>query len=132
MGASSQIGNDVVYPKVNSRRWHLWQLFVKEGGMTLDELICNHGMFGMAKRHMLDRELMMLCDYKVLKLIDETYIAINAERTPVVEPNLVPSREPFPFKPLKDFYPKVSPRGQPIEKRSFQTCTGNQEWREIK
>ena len=29
----------------------------------------------------------------------------------------------FPWKPLNIFLPKISPRGQPIEQRSFKTCT---------
>lgn len=124
MPTSTRAGNSVVHPKPKSRRWDLWQIFINEGGMTLDQLISKHGMFGMPKRHMLARELETLCSYKVLKEIDEMYYAINAESTPKEEPNIVPSREPFPFKPLKDFYPKVSPRGQPIERRSFKTCTG--------
>ncbi|MFN5789322.1 MAG: hypothetical protein ACK469_11205, partial [Bacteroidota bacterium] len=36
--------------------------------------------------------------------------------------DLVPSREAREFKPLKTFLPKESPRGQPIEARSFQYC----------
>jgi len=34
--------------------------------------------------------------------------------------------EPAPslqWKPLQTFLPKLSPRGQPIEQRSFKTCT---------
>ena len=45
----------------------------------------------------------------------------NTEPQIMSEPN-----EPAPslqWKPLQTFLPKLSPRGQPIEQRSFKVCT---------
>lgn len=120
-------------PKVGSRRYTLWQVFVNEGGMTLETLMSQHGMFGFKKLHELRSELQTLINYRCLKIIGNVYFPTTVAEQRKKELNIVPSREPPPFKPLKNPYPTVSPRGQVIERRSFKTCTSDIDpgWREV-
>ncbi len=120
-------------PQPGSRRERIWQVFVNEGGMTLDTLMANYGMFSFKKVHELRSELQTLINYRCLKMIGNVYFPTTVAEQKKKELNIVPSREPKPFSPLKSFLPKESPRGQPIQSRGIKTCTSRipPSWREI-
>ena len=110
-------------PRIGSRRAELIEIVNKSGGITVERLIEKHGMIGCTD---ITRELKRLVSYKCIKQIGNVFFPIYRDKPVEKEPeNIVPSREPFPFKPLKTFPRTVSPRGQPIEKRSFKTCKSN-------
>jgi hypothetical protein len=70
---------------------------------------------------MVTRELNILIGFEVVREENERYYEnIKKEEEVITE---VVIRQPMVFKPLNTFLPTVSPRGQPIEKRSFKTCT---------
>ena len=71
----------------------------------------------------INNEFRKLIKLGVIKQLGTVYFPIYRDKPLDKEPdNLVPPREAMPFKPLKTFPRSVSPRGQPIEKRSFKTC----------
>jgi hypothetical protein len=97
--------------------------FTLNGGMTANMLIMNYGLFEYESTAKLKEELNTLVNYGKLRKGGNYYFpADNIEKLATGE-NIVPPREPVPFTPLKSVLPKVSPRGQPIEQRSFFTCT---------
>jgi hypothetical protein len=62
-----------------------------------------------------------LIGFEVVREEDGRYY----ENIKIEEPEVVTEvviRQPMVFKPLNTFLPTVSPRGQPIERRSFKTC----------
>ena len=93
-------------PRVGSRRAEFIEIVNKSGGITVERIVKQYGMLGFPDVWYITSELRKLVRYKCIK-------------------NLVPPREPVPFTPLKTFPPTVSPRGQPIERRSFKTCKSN-------
>ncbi len=133
MSIGRVVEDGMLEPKTGSRRYLLWQAFVQNGGMTLDTLMAQHGMFNFKKLHELRSELQTLINYRCLKLIGNVYFPTTVAEQKKKELNIVPSREPREFRPLKNPYPTVSPRGQEIERRSFKTCTSDIEpnWRNI-
>lgn len=123
----------ILKPQPGTRRERLWQVFLNEGGMTLDTLIAQHGMFSFQKAHELRSELQTLINYRCLKLIGNVYFPTTTEEQKKKELNIAPVREPTPFKPLQTFLPKVSPRGQPIEYKGRKSLTSKIDpgWRDI-
>jgi hypothetical protein len=113
-------------PRVGSRRAEFIDIVNKSGGITVKQIIQKHGMMGFANEWDITTELRKLVRYKCFKQEGDVFFPIYKDKpNPVDEKQLVPPREPVPFKPLKTFPPTVSPRGQPIERRSFKTCKSN-------
>jgi hypothetical protein len=113
-------------PRVGSRRAEFIDIVNKSGGITVERLIEKHGMMGCADNWNITSELKKLVRYKCIKQIGNVFFPVYRDKPLEKEPeNLVPPREAVPFKPLKTFPPTVSPRGQPIERRSFKTCKSN-------
>ena len=113
-------------PRVGSRRAEFIDIVNNSGGITVKQIIQKHGMMGFANEWDITTELRKLVRYKCFKQEVDVFFPIYKDKpNPVDEQQLVPSREPVPFKPLQTFPPTVSPRGQPIERRSFKTCKSN-------
>ena len=114
-------------PRVGSRRAEFIDIVNNSGGITVKQIIQKHGMMGFAVEWDITTELRKLVRYKCIKQIGDVFFPIYKDTPAKFEEdkNLVPPREPVPFKPLKTFPPTVSPRGQPIERRSFKTCKSN-------
>ena len=111
-------------PRVGSRREKLIEIVNKSGGITIERLVEKHGMLGAADTMFLIRDLKKLAKLYCINQIGDVFFPIYKSVPAVfeVDKNLVPPREPVPFTPLKTFLPTISPRGQPIERRSFKTC----------
>jgi hypothetical protein len=113
-------------PRIGSRRAEFIDIVNNSGGITVKQIIQKHGMMGFAVEWDITTELRKLVRYKCFKQEGDVFFPIYKDKpNPVEEKQLVPSREPVPFKPLQTFPPTVSPRGQPIERRSFKTCKSN-------
>ena len=113
-------------PRVGSRRAEFIDIVNKSGGITVERIVKQYGMLGFPDVWNITSELRKLVRYKCIKNIGDVFFPIYKDKpNPVDEKQLVPPREPVPFKPLKTFPPTVSPRGQPIERRSFKTCKSN-------
>jgi len=113
-------------PRIGSRRAELIEIVNKSGGITVKTIIQKHGMMGFANEWDMTTELRKLVRYKCFKQEGDVFFPSYKDKpNPVDEKQLVPSREPIPFKPLKTFPPTVSPRGQAIERRHFKTCKSN-------
>jgi hypothetical protein len=83
-------------------------------------------MMGFANEWDMTTELRKLVRLKSFKQEGDVFFPSYKDKPmPVDEKKLVLPREPIPFTPLKTFPPTVSPRGQPIERRSFKTCKSN-------
>lgn len=108
-----------------SRRERILEVFLKHGGMTADSFITNFGLFGCNKSYELKSELQTLVNYGKLRQIGNVYFPTGQPERIAKVMDIVPPRELPKFKPLQSFLPKVSPRGQKIENRSFYTCTSN-------
>ncbi len=114
-------------PREGSRREQLIEIVNKSGGITVPRLVQKHGMMGFPDVWNITSELKKLVKLNSIKQIGDVFFPIFKTK-PVdldADVNLVPPREPVPFQPLKTFPPTVSPRGQPIERRSFKTCKSN-------
>jgi hypothetical protein len=111
-------------PRIGSRREKLIEIVNKSGGITIERLVEKHGMLGAADTMFLIRDLKKLAKLYCINQIGDVFFPIYKSVPAVfeVDKNLVPPREPVPFTPLKTFPPTLSPRGQPIERRSFKTC----------
>jgi hypothetical protein len=113
-------------PRVGSRRAEFIDIVNNSGGITVKQIIQKHGMMGFANEWDITTELRKLVRYKCFKQEGDVFFPIYKDKpNPIDEQQLVPSREPVPFKPLKTFPPTISPRGQVIERRSFKTCKSN-------
>ena len=114
-------------PRIGSRREKLIEIVNNSGGITIESLIEKHGMLGAAETWFLIRDLKKLAKLYCINQIGDVFFPIYKSVPAVfeVDKNLVPPREPVPFTPLKTFPPTISPRGQPIERRSFKTCKSN-------
>ena len=113
-------------PRVGSRRAEFIDIVNNSGGITVKQIIQKHGMMGFANEWDITTELRKLVRYKCFKQEGDVFFPIYKDKpNPVDEKQLVPPREPVPFKPLKTFPPTISPRGQVIERRSFKTCKSN-------
>jgi hypothetical protein len=111
-------------PRIGSRREKLIEIVNKSGGITIERLVEKHGMLGAADTMFLIRDLKKLAKLYCINQIGDVFFPIYKDTPAKFEEdkNLVPPREPVPFTPLKTFPPTISPRGQPIERRSFKTC----------
>lgn len=114
-------------PRIGSRRAEFIDIVNNSGGITVERIIQKHGMMNFANSWDMTTELRKLVRYKCIKQIGDVFFPIYKDTPAKFEEdkNLVPPREPVPFKPLQTFPPTVSPRGQPIERRSFKTCKSN-------
>jgi hypothetical protein len=114
-------------PREGSRRELLIEIVNKSGGITIERLVEKHGMLGATEIWNLIRDLKKLAKLHCINQIGDVFFPIYKSVPAVfeVDKNLVPPREPVPFTPLKTFPPIISPRGQPIERRSFKTCKSN-------
>lgn len=110
-------------PRIGSRRAEFIDIVNNSGGITVKTIIQKHGMMGFANEWDMTTELRKLVRLKSFKQEGDVFFPFFKDKpNPIDENQLVPSREPIPFKPLKTFPRTVSPRGQVIEKRSFKTC----------
>ena len=110
-------------PRIGSRRAEFIDIVNNSGGITVKTIIQKHGMMGFANEWDMTTELRKLVRLKSFKQEGDVFFPFFKDKpNPIDEKQLVPSREPIPFKPLKTFPRTVSPRGQVIEKRSFKTC----------
>ena len=114
-------------PRIGSRREKLIEIVNKSGGITIQRLIEKYGMLGAAETWFLIRDLRRLAKLHCINQIGDVFFPIfKAKPTEIDDKvDLVPPRTAPPFKPLQTFPPTVSPRGQPIERRSFKTCKSN-------
>jgi len=114
-------------PREGSRREQLIDIVNKSGGITVEKLIERYGMLGCTDSWNLLRELRRLASLYCINNTGDVFFPIF--RTKPVDMNakieLVPPRTAPIFKPLQTFPPTVSPRGQPIERRTFKTCKSN-------
>ena len=104
-------------PKSGSKRATLLEFVLKNPGLTLGQIWRRTKLYD--DQSMIIRELNTLITFKALREENGLYYEYVPEPEIVTE---VLIRQPFIFKPLNNFLPKVSPRGQPIEHRSFQIC----------
>ena len=114
-------------PRLNSRREQLIDIVNKSGGITVERLVKKYGMLGFSDNFNITIELKKLVKLNSIKQIGDVFFPTFRVK-PVdmsEEIELVPPRTAQPFKPLQTFPPTVSPRGQPIERRSFKTCKSN-------
>lgn len=114
----------MIIPKSGSRRREILDLFSRYGGMNFDMFVENFGMYGFEKPHQLRTELQTLINHGCLRMVGNVYFSTMGAKE-IMTTNLVPSREPKPFTPLKNFLPKESPRGQAIGGRSFKHLVSN-------
>ena len=106
-------------PKIGSKRARLYEYVLKNPGLTVMQL--HKALKQYDDQFMVTRELNILIGFEVVREENGRYYEnIKIEEEIVTE---VVIRQPMVFKPLNTFLPTVSPRGQPIEKRSFKTCT---------
>ena len=106
-----------------TRREKILEVFHKHGGMTADALLTNFGLFGCGRTYELKSELQTLVNYAKLRQIGNVYFPTGQPAKEAVVMEIVPPRYQPQFKPLSTFLPKLSPRNQTIETRSFYTCT---------
>ena len=105
-------------PKIGSKRARLYEYVLKNPGLTVMQL--HKALKQYDDQFMVTRELNILIGFEVVREENNRYYEnIKKEEEIITE---VVIRQPMVFKPLNTFLPTVSPRGQPIEKRSFKTC----------
>jgi hypothetical protein len=107
-------------PKIGSKRARLYDYVLKHPGLTVMQL--HKALKQYDDQFMVTRELNILIGFEVVREENGRYY----ENIKIEEPEVVTEvviRQPMVFKPLNTFLPTVSPRGQPIERRSFKTCT---------
>ena len=105
-------------PKIGSKRATLYEYVLKNPGLTVMQL--HKALRQYDDQFMVTRELNILIGFEVVREEDGRYYEnIKKEEEIITE---VVIRQPMVFKPLNTFLPTVSPRGQPIERRSFKTC----------
>jgi hypothetical protein len=113
-------------PREGSRREQLIEIVNKSGSITVERLVKKHGMMGFSDTWNITIELRKLAKLGSIKYEGDVFFPAHRDKPAIIsDDNLVPSREPVPFKPLKTFPPTISPRGQVIERRSFKTCKSN-------
>lgn len=113
-------------PRLNSRRDKLLEIINNSNGITIERLIEKHGMMNFQTTMHINNEFRKLINLGVIKQLGDVYFPFYRDKPANNEPsNIVPSREAMPFKPLQTFPRAISPRGQPIERRSFKTCKSN-------
>ncbi len=108
-----------------TRREKILEVLHKHGGMTADALLTNFGLFGCTRSYELRSELQTLVNYKKLIMIGNVYFPTGQTVKEAKVMEVVPLRYQPAFKQLNTFLPKISPRGQVIENRTFHTCSSN-------
>lgn len=106
-----------------TRRERILEVIHKHGGMTLDSLITNFGLFGCNKTYELRSELQTLVNYAKLRQVGNVYFPKGQPEKLAYVMDIVPPKYQPKFKQLSTFLPKLSPRNQTIENRTFYTCT---------
>jgi hypothetical protein len=106
-----------------TRRERILEVIHKHGGMTLDSLVMNFGLFGCSRTYELRAELQTLVNYAKLRQIGNVYFPKGKPEQMAKVMDIVPPKYQPKFKPLSTFLPKLSPRNQTIENRTFYTCT---------
>lgn len=107
-------------PKIGSKRATLYEYVLKNPGLTAMQLHARLKLYDDA--FMVTRELNILKSFEVVREDNERFYEHVPEPEVVTE---VVIRQPMIFKPLNIFLPTESPRGQPIERRSFKICKSN-------
>ena len=107
-------------PKIGSKRATLYEYVLKNPGLTAIQLHARLKLYDDA--FMVTRELNILKSFEVVREDNERFYEHVPEPEVVTE---VVIRQPMIFKPLNTFLPTESPRGQPIERRSFKICKSN-------
>ena len=115
----------MLIPKDNSKRASVLRTVVEYGGISVAEIETFFGKLGYNRPSKLRAALQDLVTNRCLKLVDGVYYPAEEVKPKQAQKNIAEPKEPLPFKQLKTFLPKVSPRGQAIEERSFKTCTSN-------
>ena len=104
-------------PKIGSKRATLYEYVLKNPGLTAMQLHARLKLHDDA--FMVTRELNILKGFEVVREDNGRFYEHVPEPEIITE---VVVRQPMVFKPLNTFLPTVSPRGQPIEHRSFKIC----------
>jgi hypothetical protein len=114
-------------PRIGSRREQLIDIVNKSGGITVEKIVRKYGMLGFTDTWNITIELRKLVKLNSIKEIGDIFFPSYKVKPSNIdeEVDIVPPRSAPPFKPLQTFPPTVSPRGQPIERRSFKTCKSN-------
>jgi len=106
--------------KKGSKRETLCKYVEANPGQTFSEIFLNSKTYD--DSYSVARELRMLVLLK--GLIEEDGLYYPYVEVPEIVTEVV-IRQPMIFKPLNTFLPKISPRGQPIENKSFISCNSN-------
>ena len=114
----------MIIPKSGTRRRRILDLFSEHGGMNFEVFVDTFGLMGYEKPHEMRTELQTLINHGCLRMVGNVYFSTMGAKE-MMTTNLVPSREPKPFTPLKSYLPKESPRGQAIGGRSFKHLVSN-------
>ena len=104
-------------PKIGSKRATLYEYVLKHPGLTAMQLHARLKLYDDA--FMVTREMNILKNFEVVREENGKFY----ERVPEEIVTEVVIRQPMVFKPLNTFLPTESPRGQPIERRHFKTCS---------
>jgi hypothetical protein len=104
-------------PKIGSKRATLYEYVLKNPGLTAMQLHARLKLYDDA--FMVTREMNILKNFEVVREENGKFY----ERVPEEIVTEVVIRQPMVFKPLNTFLPTESPRGQPIERRHFKTCS---------
>ena len=115
----------MLIPKEGSKRAEILRTVIEYGSVSTKEIEEIFGRFGFTRPARMRAALQELVINRCLKVIDGVYYPIEEMKPRDRQKNIAEHKEPPIFKPLKTFLPKVSPRGQRIEERSFKTCTSN-------
>ena len=105
-------------PKSGSKRATLYEYVLKHPGLTVMQI--HKALKQYEDQFMVTRELNILKGFEVVREENGRFYEHIPEPEIVTE---VVIRQPMIFKPLNTFLPTKSPRGQPIERRHFKTCT---------
>ncbi len=106
-------------PKIGSKRETIYKFVLANPGLSAIQVWRRTKLYD--DQFMVTRELNILIGFEVVREENGRYY----ENIKIEEPEVVTEvviRQPMVFKPLNTFLPTVSPRGQPIERRSFKTC----------
>ena len=115
----------MLIPKENSKRAEVLRTVIEYGGISVAEIEMLFGKLGFSKPSKMKASLQDLLINGCVKLVDGVYYPLEQAKPKALQKNVAGPKEPLSFKPLKTFLPKVAPRGQAIEERSFKTCTSN-------
>ena len=105
-------------PKIGSKRATLYEYVLKHPGLTVMQI--HKALKQYEDQFMVTRELNILKGFEVVREENGRFYEHVPEPEIVTE---VVIRQPMIFKPLNTFLPTKSPRGQPIERRHFKTCS---------